>query len=498
LKKSIKYAGIAAATLLAVAPVAAPVVSTVTTANAADVSDADASALKQDINDFTGQFGNTEKTDGIINTIENNNNFPLGEAAAKSVTDFNAGMTGLIKSPTTSALTKLDGQGAKVYITAQDTKGNSYDGVSVGGTRNDLAAAMKLDSQLPITFTVHMQYRDLAFNTMSAYKDVATFDITKSTTNELKSINAKFTTPLNVAKNSKTAATQLTNSSNLSLTDQDGDSVATSSIKVNDHFYYTYAAALDAAKDATSTSGIVSEGGSDINGGEFKTAGTYYQTITYTAATGSALASMLKAYQNDPSGYTVYVNGKEASNGYDFTSAALTDGTTQTISFVRAIKVSDSSAEWTTSAVDGIVTTKSDKSYYTLNNDEGNTVKNRALAKNTAWKADKVRTDQNGNKQYRVATGEWIDANDVTFGDTATTDTGALTDIQSVKGIVKLDNAGFTYFLYNKAGDQLKTRALSGNSSWQVINTAKDSEGNTYYRVATDEWVMQGNGVTFN
>src|SRR5699024_2238407 len=110
-----------------------------------------------------------------------------------------------------------------------------------------------------------------------------------------------------------------------------------------------------------------------------------------------------------------------------------------------------------------------------------------------AWKADKVRSDQFGNKQYRVATGEWIDADNVTFGDSATDNNNnsasGLTDVQSVKGVVSVGTPGFTYLLYSKDGKLIKNRALAGGTDWKFINTAKDSDGTTYYRVATDEWV---------
>lgn len=511
MKKSIKYAGIAAATLLAVAPVAAPALSTVSTTVKAAAGDADQSDVDQAITNFSNQFGNKSvddvKTDGTLDL----SNITLGETASQDMTlgDFKKANASVIKSPVSANITSLTNQDARAYMVAKDSQGNTYDG-SVGKTSAQLQTAMSMDKYMPVTFTVYLKYKDLGTGSYTSWAKAGSFDVTKSETDELTAVNAKFTTPLNVALNSKTAATQLVSGSNVSVTDQNGDSLATSAITPSSNYYYNYSQVIDNAKNGSTTGNVQAGNATDVinSDNEFAKAGTYYQGITYTAQTGSSLESMINAASTNPTKYTITINGKKASAGYDYvltpsTTAAVVGKVGEAaqgaqITFVRAINVSTDEADWTESSVDGIVTTKSTTPYYTLKDNNNNRIKNRALAQNTAWKTDKMRTDQNGNKQYRVATGEWIDANDVTFGDSATTDTGALTDIKSVDGTVKLDNAGFTYFLYNKAGDQLKTRALAGNSSWRVINTAKDSEGNTYYRVATDEWVMQGNGVSFN
>ena len=55
------------------------------------------------------------------------------------------------------------------------------------------------------------------------------------------------------------------------------------------------------------------------------------------------------------------------------------------------------------------VFTKNDARLYQAN---GQKVTNRALAKNTAWRTDKSATI-NGQTMYRVATNEWVSANDL-------------------------------------------------------------------------------------
>jgi hypothetical protein len=212
---------------------------------------------------------------------------------------------------------------------------------------------------------------------------------------------------------------------------------------------------------------------------------------------GTNLAQFITDYENDPTSNPIYVNGKVASEGADFNI----DTTKKTITFVRTVNVSSDASQWTYTKQSGIVTTKSTENYYTLVDNDNAIVGNRALGKNSSWLTDQYRTNQNGVKQYRVATGEWIDADNVTFSDKATTpseDGSALTDIQDHNGTVTLDApASFNYLLYSKDG-KVSNRALGGDSAWKVIQTAKDSQGRTYYRVSTTEWVMEGNGVHFN
>ena len=62
--------------------------------------------------------------------------------------------------------------------------------------------------------------------------------------------------------------------------------------------------------------------------------------------------------------------------------------------------------------VDSVVHTKTNGNYVTLINERGGIVKNRALAVDTKWQADRM-IELNGQKYYRVATHEFVSATDV-------------------------------------------------------------------------------------
>lgn len=510
MKKSIKYAGIAAATLLAVAPVAAPVVSS-TTVQAAD-TDTDYTTMTNEAKDFKGQFSDKDSSDAVLAALEamtvNNTDSTanagnvsyFGSKNAGNIADVqdNANVQALMDSVKANiSNTTLTSLNTKVYFTATDAKGKTYDGTSVGQRPANIAAAMNVDSRMPMTITVHIN--NDALTSLPAEYQTFSFNLNKSDDNELKSINAVYDTPVKVAKNSKTAAATLVDTNSVVLNDQDGNSAAVSNVQFNGTFYSKYSDALESAKSENfvpGAAGAADQLNDDIKGGEFKTAGTYYQTVTYTAADNSSLANFLTKYADDQtvdSDYSIYVNGKKASAGYDYVASG------QSITFVRAVQVSDSEAEWTVTDNKGVVTTKSDTPYYTLVNDNGDKIANRALAKNSAWITDQKRVDQNGNTQYRVATGEWIDANNVTFSDKATTDEGAYTDEQALNGKVTLDGpSSFVYFLYNDNGEQISSRALSGDSAWFTDKKATNAAGVTVYHVATGEWVQAGNGVNYS
>ena len=509
MKKSIKYAGIAAATLLAVAPVTvAPVVS-----QAAFVDDVNtpASEFTSAKNKFINQFGDIDD-----DSTYDYSTLPIGYNYRVSASTF-VNKNSFIMSKALNAtddkatLKLLDSKNVEYYLTAEDAKHNVYDGTANKKAYSLNKAIRASDSMLPVSFTLYAKDTDINGDG-SDYKAVATFTLNKSDEgNELTSLNAKFTTPVNVAKNSKTAVSQLVSTANTSIVDQDGEAVSTAGTEVAPAFFKTYAAAMDAVKaynnnDKTQLNPTkpADQLDGDIEDGEFKTAGTYYQVVTFKAGQDTELDDFITNYKDDPSSYTIYVNGKVASQGYDFvngkSSTVASEANLQTISFVRTVNVSDSTSEWTTTENKGVVTTKATTPYYTLVNDNGDKITNRALAKNTAWITDQKRVDQNGTTQYRVATGEWIDANDVTFSDKATDNNeGEYTDVQALNGKVTLDGpSSFVYFLYNNEGKQIANRALTGDSAWFTDKKATNAAGVTVYHVATGEWVQAGSGVNYS
>ena len=471
MKKSIKYAGIAAATLLTVAPIAAPVVSNATTVQAADVS-TDKATFDKALTAFGNQLADFTASSSSKATLGN----------GQSATNFYDNNTALATQDTNADLAVLGAYtvdvSAKVGKTTVDSQA-------------DLDKYLADDTYPAITFTVTLHYTDN--NNVAASKTYTVTANRDANTDAITKLNVNYDTPVTVALNSTVTSTQLTGTSKIKVTDQNGEGILSGKVTPGENYYYSYQDAMNAA-EGTANADILD---STVTPNTFKKAGTYYQTITLSSTSDtSAFANFLNNYLDNASTSPVYINGSLASAGYDFSY----DKTAGTLNLVRKVVVSSDSSNWTTEKTSGVVTTKNDATYYTLKNDNNVTIKNRALAANTGWKTNAVRTDQNGNKQYRVATGEWVDANDVTFGDSTTTDTdsSALTDIQKVNGTVNLDKGNYQYMLYKKDGSLIKNRQLAGGSAWHAINTAKDSEGNTYYRVATNEWLISGTGVNFS
>ncbi|GEO59242.1 hypothetical protein [Companilactobacillus bobalius] len=474
MKKSIKYAGIAAATLLAVAPVAAPVVST--TAQAAVTSVA-TDQSKQ--NDAVTAFGNQFADVTAKSIVDGGKSITLG---SQKLSDFATNNADLIKTAATlENMNDLIGSGATVTVSAK------YGSTSIN--QADLTKILADETYPAVEFTITLNYNNLNDQAVSkTYTVKATRTTTDNNANELKTVNAKFTTPVSVALDSTTTSTQLTATTDIHLTDQNGDGVVAGTVKADTNYYNTYADAMN-GNTTSATNTVVNN--------KFTKAGTYYQAISFTAGNGSSLATFISNYTQDPSSYTVYVNGAKASAGYDF--KASTDNTTLT--FVRAINVSNTTDNWTTTDTTGVVTTKSASKYYTLKNDDNATIANRALGANTPWRTDKVRTNQDGVKQYRVATGEWIDADNVVYsnGDNNNSNNGSgLTDIKTVSGVATLTKAkGYFMALFNDEGKAYDNKYLGSPSAWRVDRTAKGADGNTYYRVATSEWLQAGEGVSF-
>ncbi|APX71915.1 hypothetical protein M5C72_01880 [Companilactobacillus allii] len=474
MKKSIKYAGIAAATLLTVAPVAAPVVSNVTSTT---VQAADASyTTSDDAAAWLNQFSSKKLATGAdVPTLSTDN---YGTSLSAKPADITTAYTTLLSNNVTDSNTfaaATDSKVTSVQATADDT-----------GKALSLSDAQSyLNNRQALTFKIAVSYKTDADTT--ATKD-ASIDVTFATTDvaTVTSLAAAYTTPYTVDYGSSTYRAQLQNSTDLTLKDQSGDNLLADSANVTSYamggLSTTYAKAVAGTADYDETT--------------FDTADTtYYQPITVTVAADSALATYAAGTTYNTK---TTVNGAVLSNGSDTTvnNGIVKDST---ITFIRAVKVgSEAAAGWTTTKTTGVVTTKSDSSYYTLKNNDNVTIKNRALGANTSWQTNAVRTNANGDKQYRVATGEWVDADDVTFDDGTSTTTPSedgLFDIQKVSGKVSLIDDGHVFPLYKKDGSAIKSRMLA-RGEWAFINTAKDSEGNTYYRVATNEWLAAGEGVT--
>lgn len=506
MKKSIKYAGIAAATLLAVAPVAAPVVSTTTTVQAADATYTttnDASYWRNQFNDYT-----TKAADDPL-VLSSDDYGDLSEKTVKPSDLTAEANTLIVKAMTNNVLannTFVNGGTDAKITSVEATKIGSKDNL----TYNDLTQTLNNHLGDGVTVTIDYSYKTDADTTKT---DSVSFNVNfdNSTTENEETTKAAltFTTPISVAANSKTAYTQLDSSvSDTSIKDQDGNELVGNSKQVASVTpTVNYFTTLKAAEDSTRAAGDATF----KTAGQFDADATYFQRVTVTAVAGSSLDTYLKNQANTADGsYTIngtsYAN---TNNGYITAGTAASseganDATGSTITFVRTINVgSAEAADWTTEDVKGVVTTKSDSAYYTLNNDDNNTIANRALAKNSAWITDKKRTNSNGDVQYRVATGEWIDANNVTFSDGSNsgsgTTEGAYTDVKDINGKVSLAGpSSFIYMLYNDNGENVTNRNIAGDSDWYTDKQATNADGTTVYRVATGEWVQAGIGVTYS
>jgi len=108
-----------------------------------------------------------------------------------------------------------------------------------------------------------------------------------------------------------------------------------------------------------------------------------------------------------------------------------------------------------------------------LYNQNGKSIKNRALAGDSAWSSDKVMT-LNGNTYYRVATNEWVKASDVY-------------EYITKKGTVKTSQGGYKN-LFTSKGKKVQSRGLASKTDWATDKVATIN-GQAMYRVATNEWV---------
>ena len=491
MKKSIKYAGIAAATLLAVAPVAAPVVSSTTSVQAAEAGVTDDN-ITTAVKALQGVL--TDTTFGDNNT---NGEYPTALTSAQydtylSATEFMALPIMGSKAVSAANMNVLSATNAdaQVKVSAVDANGNKIN----SGDYAKLAASVASDNG-SIKYAYTIKYNNADGDAQTPV--TGTFTLTNdNVVSAVKSLAVTYTNPLEVAYGSKTVNASLSSTIDAKVTDKSGNAVELDSDQASaGALYKSFAGAI---------AGTTSDQYTDSTFGDEDE--TYYQPVTIAIKSGKLgtndAQTIVNNYIAGQDGYSVTVNGSAltaVANGTLKATAASTEDPANagTLTFIREVHVSQN-ASWTTEDVSGVVTTKADSSYYTLKNDDNNTITNRALAKNTAWVTDKVRTDNNGNKQYRVATGEWIDANDVTFSDKATTDEGEYTDVQALNGKVTLDGpSSFIYMLYNDNGESVSNRALAGDSVWYTDKKATNAAGVTVYHVATGEWVQAGSGVNY-
>ncbi len=158
-------------------------------------------------------------------------------------------------------------------------------------------------------------------------------------------------------------------------------------------------------------------------------------------------------------------------DGYKLAANETNDITIGTTDNTVTVKVVKGSAEGEITSHKTVVTSTD---VATLYSKEGKQLKGRALSANSNWAVDKQLV-LNGTTYYRVATDEWVKANDVY-------------EFASVnKSITTASDSAKT--LYTSNGNVIKNRGLAAGSSWHTDKVATIN-GKQMYRVATNEWVL--------
>ena len=151
---------------------------------------------------------------------------------------------------------------------------------------------------------------------------------------------------------------------------------------------------------------------------------------------------------------------------------------------------------WTIKRINtaGVVTANNATTIYDDNN---NAVKNRMVATGSAWATSRVRS-RPGTTQYKIATGQWVNANDVTFKGT-------------VGSIISqpVEDAGFYFggaWSYYKVANGIVTAIkdadvysddyrvkgrVSSGSPWTTDQIRKNM-GHSQYRIGLDMWLDAG------
>lgn len=240
---------------------------------------------------------------------------------------------------------------------------------------------------------------------------------------------------------------------------------------------------------------------------------TYYQPITVKAKSSSNSGSSSHDHnwtisyptgtaktKNDQSTYPIVNDDDKIIDGKDIPKDTIlnvdrartdsngniqyhiADGEWINANYVTFTADNGTDSDWTYYKDPGYVVTFDKQDFYMLNNQANGIIGNRALAQKSAWITDQYRTNKAGVKQYRVATGEWIDSHDVIF-------------VKAAKRIVNVDATKSYYNLYSIEEHLVNNRALNKKTSWYTDATAEDADGNVYYRVSTNEWVKQVDGV---
>ncbi|MQS53414.1 hypothetical protein [Companilactobacillus mishanensis] len=533
MNKNIKYAGVVAATLLAVAPVA----TSVTTVNAAATNDATTTS-RSSANGFTDFITNALKKvndffDGLMKQTVTKPEVGTKEAKATDIVnnisdqtysddstlpDFNilreANNSNLSSSKFAKLLTQLGliDSKSKDFDTIKSTNTITY--TVSGGFDNDLNAL--IDNMVSYgnggSFSVLITSKD---KTKDSTKDAdvinhkqVTFTNNKTVTAPTTGMNVQYTTPIVIGLNTKVVDQELTNSVSATVTNNNGAKIPYTVKDVGKIFFNSETSAnTNNMDDVSNPGGIFTKDGAQ-----------YYQRVTLSFDPKVIDVQKMFDGMDGSENHELSINGEPALKFQINHTDGQKDATTpNSITYVRELAVgtqpndNDNNTDtdtdtdtdttpdetWSMTPNSGIVTVNG--SLAPLHNDD-NDVTTRSLGANSAWQTDQYRVNsKTGEKQYRVSSHEWVSSDYVTFGGTTSNGSG-LSNVSDLTGHHTISLAGpdgFVYALFGINGGR-SNRGLAGNSAWFTDKSATDSEGNTFYRVSTDEWVQAGSGVTFN
>ncbi|AKP67247.1 hypothetical protein [Companilactobacillus ginsenosidimutans] len=488
MKNNIKYAGIAAAALLTVAPIAAPIVNSTTNVQTAQAATVDSNVTTV-LNQFFNSSLNNSKTysvkDAFPSFSDIASNWGTEEGASKAKTDLS--YTDLMNLAPMSDLNN-----ANLTLSSDAINTLKEAGVTFGVTGVDSNGKPMLKQNFTREATQNGKNGGTSYLQVTAYKDGKAIDgqsksyafIKNTDVDEgVTQLGVNFENPLDVDLNSSTTTPLLTTSVDANITDQKGNDVKITKVNPSAQIYTKSKDALDNTNQNTFTGKTFDQDGA-----------TYYQAVELTVDSAVNVQKIFDSMQAQNGG-SITLNGTPA------VKANLSQFNGNTIRFVREINVGKTTTtpdngEWVETDNKGVVTVKTSplaKLY-----DDDNKITNRSVANNSGWQTDKYRTNsKTGVVQYRVSTHEWVNASDVDFTSNEVTGYGLGNFNDIGDHVVSLDGPdGFVYTLFTAAGKQA-SRGLGGNTAWYTNRTANDAAGNTYYRVSTDEWVRAGNGVNF-
>lgn len=532
--KKIKFAGIAAATLLAISPVATSGLGNLSMTQTAQAAATDSSSssigdwFTNGINDIFNKIkdalnkatqkdeANKEepKTDNAKTAVDTVKALPstITYNADKALpkdkfSDFlkynnkNISMNGLARFLYADGVFNNDDDDISGKIQADSTLKAK---ISLGEDNNDAEKIVNnmVNNGNGAKFPIAITIKDADGKVLGTKQMTFVNNIT--VTPASADLAVKFADPITVAEGSDVIDVTLSNSAkDTTVTDKNGTTVTPSVINPSSDFY-------NSKNDARTKTDPVNLGGKfNVNGA------TYYQpvTLTFNDKDKVNVGEIFDNMQNANNGSITFNN--DPANNVDI------DRDANSVTFVREIKVGNTTTDnnnnnnnnsnnnenednnnteetWTETSNPGIVTVNNSLAQL---HDDSNAVTSRSLAARSAWQTDKFRTsNKTGQVQYRVSTHEWVNAENVLFSKKTSDPTGAFTKVNNLTGYHKVTLAGpsgFVYTLFTTNGGQ-SNRGLAGDSAWFTDKSATDASGNVYYRVSTDEWVQEASGVTFS